>query len=683
MLNRRAFLSFSAGATVGLMITPIPWKLTDDASIWTQNWKWNPKVPKRAIYFAEMASKMDPSGAGIRVASVEGCPVGVAGNPDHPMGKGAVSAMAAAEIGLLYSPSRVKTPMVRTESGFAPISWEKAEAMLTEKLGEARGRVAMVSGDETGSANEIFNALVANLEGEFFMMPGEAQSAARSWKMMGGEGQIGYDIENADHVLFLGADALESSGTAVRNARAFSATHPSGKEALAKYVYAGPVLNSTATVCDEWVQARPGMAATVAMGLANILMSEGMTAAFSGFDAFRAEAAAFTPARVERETGVRARDLMRMAAELRSARRPLVVAGSEFGQGAGARAVLASLGLNAVLGRIGAEGGVKAVAEAPVVVPGAASRSEMFQADFVAFMQKVAEGRADVDVLMVYDANPAYGLPQAEMMAKALEKVPFTVSFSSFMDETAKTADLILPSSMPVERYDDVYTPYGAAESCYNVNRPIAKAAFDTRHTADVLLGAASRMGMDLGFIAFKDVLKAKTVALGASWGDLKKGQTWTAAAAPVRQLNIAACAVPSVEPAGNGALALAPVAKSHLGNGKIAIPPSNVSTIRDTEFDGSDCMVQMNAKTARMSGVKAGQKVRLSGPGGEMLAKVCITEKVMNGVVAAPLGFGHTAWDEFSCGMGDNAYKLLAAVAEPETGLTAWSGTRVEIATA
>lgn len=674
MLNRRAFLTFSAGATAGLMITPIPWKLTDDVSIWTQNWKWNPKVPKRAIYFSELASKMDPSGAGIRVATVDGQPIGVAGNPDHPLGKGAIPSMAAAEVGLLYSPSRVKTPMKKTATGHQPISWDEAEALLAEKVGAAKGKVAAVCGDETGSASEIFNALVANLDGQFFLTNGEAQSASRAWKMMGGEGQVGYDIENADHVLFLSADALESSGTAVRNAQAFSATHPSGKPATAKYVYAGPVQNNTAVVCDEWVQAGPGMAAPIALGLANLLVQDGMTASFSGFNAFARKVAAYTPARVERETGVRARDLQRMAAELKSAKRPLVVAGSEFLGGGGASIQLAALGLNALLGRVGATGGVKAVADAPVVVPGAMSRSAMYEGDFVGFMQRVAAGKESVDAMVVYDANPAYALP--EQLSGAMKNVPFVATISSFMDETAAEADLVLPASMTVERYDDVYTPYGAAEATYNVNTPVAKKAFDTRHGADVALSLAGTLGMDLGYRNFREVLKAKAEALGASWRGLKRGQTFTASSSAPKQLNLAACAIDGPATMGTGALALAPIVKTNLGTDKVALPPLNVSTVRET-----DCMVQMNAKTARSCGVKAGQTVRLSGPGGKMTAQVAITEKVMTGVVAAPLGLGHTAWDEFSRGLGDNAFKLLAATDEPETGMTAWSKTLVEIA--
>lgn len=678
MLNRRAFLSFSAGATVGLCITPIPWKFLDDVSIWTQNWKWNPKVPKRAIYFEELASKLDPAGAGIKLACFNGHPVSVAGNAEHPTGRGAVSTLAAAEVGMLYSPSRVKAPMKKTATGFVPVSWDEAEKLLSAKLEDARGKVAMISGDETGSANEIFSALVASLDGEFFMMPGEAQSASRAWKMMGGQGQFGYDIEHSDHVLFLGADALESSGTSVRNARAFSESHPSGQPALAKYAYVGPVRNNTATVCDEWVQARPGAATTVALGLANLLIQDGRSASFSGFAAFRKNAAAYTPARVERETGVRARDLQRMARELAAAKQPVVIAGSEFGQGAGARALLASLGLNAVLGRLDATGGVVALNDAPTVISGAKTRSEAFDADLVPFMQQLAAGSRSVDVLMVYDANPAYALPQAAQMEKALKNAPFTVAFSTFMDETAQTADLVLPSSMTAERYDDVYAPYGAAQAFYSVNKPVTKTAFNTRHTGDVLLSVARRMGQDLGVRSMRDLVKAKAVALGASWGSVKNGKTFMCADARPQQLNLAACAVQTSPVAGSGALALAPVAKNNLGTAKLATPPQNVSTLRE-----ADCMARMNAKTARRCGVKAGQQIKLSSHAGEMVARVDVTEKVMTGVVATALGFGHTAWDQFSNGVGDNACKLLVAQTEPETGLTAWTETRVDIATA
>lgn len=681
-MNRRTFLSFSAGASAGLMITPIPWKLTDDISIWTQNWKWNATIPKRAVYFSEMASKLDPSGTGVKVAVAGGNAVGVAGNENHPLGKGAYSSLAVAEVGLLNSPSRVRQPMLKTADGHKPISWAEAEELLAGKLDAARGSAAMVSGDDTGSANEIFAALVNNLEGNFFMMPGETQSAHKALEMMGAEGRVGYDIESADYVLILGADALESSGTAVRNARAFSSAHPTGKASTAKYVYAGPVQNNTAVVCDQWVQARPGAAATVALGLAHQLMAAGASADAEGFGAFRRNVAAgYNPGRVERETGVRANTLNTIARELAAAKRPLVIAGSELGQGAGARALMASLSLNMLLGQVG--GTVKVMPAAPSVVAGSGSEAERYAADVVPFLKKVADGSEKVGVLMVYDANPAYGLPQAEAMAKAMDKASFTVSFSSFMDETAERANLIMPSSMTAERYDDLYTPYGSGAVVYSVNKPIVKPSHDTRTIADVFLSMAPRLGVELGYGRFTEVLKAKAAALGASWTALRKGEAYTADASTRRVMNVASCAAPAVSGAGMGALALAPVVKHRFGTAKIAMPPHSAGTVTEAEVDGVHVVVEMNAKTARTSGVKAGQAVKLQGAGGEMIAKVRISEKVMNGVVAAPMGFGHTAWDGFSKGLGDNAFKLLAAADDPETGLSVWSDNRVNIATA
>ncbi|WP_461210044.1 menaquinone reductase molybdopterin-binding-like subunit QrcB [Desulfocurvus sp. DL9XJH121] len=680
-MNRRTFLSFSAGATAGLMITPIPWKLTDDISIWTQNWQWNPKVPKRAVYFSEMASKLDPSGAGVKVAVAGGNAVGVAGNENHPLGRGAVSSLAVAEVGLLHSPSRVRQPMLRTGSGFSAVSWERAEAILAEKLDASRGSAAMVSGDDTGTANEIFAALVKGLEGSFYMMPGETQSAHKALKMMGTEGRVGYDIEGADHVLLLGADALESSGTAVRNARAFSESHPSGRAATARFVYAGPVQNGTAVVCDQWIQARPGAAATVALGLANLLMADGVSPRAKGLSAYQAGLAKdYTPSRVERETGVRADALRRMAAELSAAKRPLVIAGSEFGQGAGARALMASLSLNTLLGQMG--GTVKVLPAAPSVVAGAGSEAQRYAADVVPFLKSVAEGREDLGVLMVYDANPAYGLPQADVMAKAMDKAAFTVSFSPFMDETAARADLILPCHMTAERFDDLYTPHGAGSVVYSVNRPIVRPAYDTRATADLFLALAPRLGLDLGYASFKDVLKAKASVLGASWASLKKGKAFTAPGKGA-DLDLTACAAPAVTGAGSGMLALAPVVKRSLGTDKIAMPPHSAATVGESELAGTSLVVEMNAKTARTCGVRAGQTVRVSGSGGEIVAEVRVSERVMTGVVAAPMGFGRTAWDGFSRGLGENAYRLLAAADDPETGLTVWSDNRVSIATA
>ena len=672
-LDRRAFITFILGSVAGFGITPIQWKLMDDIAIWTQNWSWIPRIPKRSFEYVKTASKLDPGGCGMRVLKVGGRPVTVAGDPDHPLSRGGISALAASEVNLLYSPARIKGPMKKAAVGFEPVSWAEAEAMLVEKLVKAKGRTAFVSGDETGTSTEVFSAFMEKTGGAYFPMPCEAQAAAGAWKALGGEGRVGYDIENSDYVLLLGADALDSWGTAVRNAKAFSETHPAGARATAKYVYAGPVRTSTAVVCDAWVPAAPGTSGTMALGVAYHLMADGAAAkGVKGFGSFkRTVASGFTPDAVERRTGVGPDVLAGIARDLRKAKKPLVIVGSEFEEGAGVDALKAGLAVNLLLNRLNRPGGIQAVAEAPRVLSAKVRGSR----DFASFMADVGQGRAKApEVLLVHEANPAYTLPHAE----TLERIPFKVSFSSFMDETAKSADLILPAPLTLERFDDVYTPYGAGRAVYSVNKPVIKPVCDAKSTPDFILGVAGKMKMDMGFSSFEAVIQAKAEALGADTRSLAQGKAWTMERTVAQNsLNVARAAGVSAARADAGySLALAPVVKRNIGSAKMAIPPLSVATIMNNELGKDGFYVKLNKKTARKYGLREGDHVKLAGPKGECKAMVHIHEGVMTGVVAAPLGFGHTAWDSFSKGKGDNVYKLLAAASG---GLNA--GSRVNIA--
>jgi anaerobic selenocysteine-containing dehydrogenase len=676
-IERRDFITFAVGTAVGLNFTPVLWKLTDDISIWTQNWSWVPNIPKSNAEFAPVLSKLDPSGLGVRVVMNNGLPIAVEGNPDHPLSKGAISAQAVAEVTALYSPDRVKTPMKKTPLGFQEITWSEAESILKDELEKAGKDIAFVSGDETGTGNEVFSAFTNKVGGKYFMMPGEAQSAAAAWNKLGGKGRIGYDIEKADYVLMLGADALESWGTSVRNAGAFADTHPADGEATAKFVYAGPVKTGTGVVADEWIQAKPGQAGTLALGIAAKLLQGGQVSnQMKDFEDYKSKVLAEYKD-IEAASGVDAKTVARIASELKKAKRPLVLVGSEFSQGAGAYALTAGLSLNLLLNRFNRDGGVKALPNAPVVVDGAPEHGDLFAADVVAFLKDAASGKEQPKLAMVYDADPAYGLPQAEVMAEALKNVPFTVSFSPFMTETAELADLIMPSPLTLERWDDAYTPYGSGEAVYGVNKPLIKPVHNVKSTPEVILSIAREMGLDLGYASFEAVLTAKAESLGANTKRLAQGEAWTSdkTVGQARPMVAQALAPAPNTNSGRG-LAIAPVEKRSLGTATAA--PFTMNTVARSEFEGGEMVVRMNARTARKSGLRQGDVVAVKGPEGEARARVSLCENVMNDVLAAPLGFGRK-----SLGKGDNVLKTLSVTQEPQDGLYVWTGSVVDVAKA
>lgn len=681
-LDRRGFVKIVVGGVAGTLFTPVIWQSLDDVSIWSQNWPWIPRLNKGEVKAKAALSKLCPSGCAVKVKTVGGLPFAVVGNAANPMSKGGVCPVCAGGAQLMYSPARFQSPMKKVAEGkFEAIKWDAAEALLVEKLTALKGqdgKIAAISGDETGTAGEVISALLAGLGNSgYYMMPGEKFVAEKGVKLMGGSGQPGFDIAGADLVLMIGADALDSWGPSVANQKAFAATRPTGKEATAKFVYAGPVLNNSASVSDKFLPVPPQATAAFALGLANLLITAGAVSSAPDFAEYKALAAKYTPEEVEKATGLKPDSLKELAALIKAAKAPLVIAGASFGQGAGALDFVAGASLNVLLGRVGS--GMTLLPAAPKAVAGASASDK----DAASFLAAVAKGKAAPGVLLVYEANPAYALPQAGEMAKALGNIAFKVSFSTYMDETAALCDLILPAPHPFERFDDALNSYGVAKPTYLAGKPVVKKpVMDCKDPVDVLLGAATKLGLSLGFETYADVIKAKAKALGADFDALTSGGIWNGDAKG-GPLSLGAAALAKAVPAkiDEKSLALAPISKLAYGSATLATPPANLQVIRETELSGKDLFVQMNAATAKKVGVVEGAKVKLAAGSGELKARVHLNEGVAPGTVAVLLGFGRSAWDEFTKGKGDNVYKILTVSDEAGTGLKVWAGSTVTVA--
>jgi anaerobic selenocysteine-containing dehydrogenase len=689
-INRRTFIEVVAGGVVGSLFTPVIWKSLDDVSIWTQNWSWIPKLKYGELSTKPSIAKFGASPCQLQVRTAAGRPYGVMGSPESELSKGGLDALSAGGAQMLFSPSRVKSPMKKEGDKLVPVSWEDAEKILSDKLASVKGKpgkIASVSGDETGTAAEALSAFVQEMGSEnAYMMPGDFQAASQAWSIMGGEGQPGYDLDNSDFVLMVGADIMESWGPAVRNQRVFAEKRPTGGDVEAVYVYAGPFVNGTASVSDKWIPVQAGSGAIFCLGLAYHLLKMGAVAPASDFEDFKTLVASrFSPDKVEKAIGVKPAVLAGLAKQLRTSSAPLVICGSESGQGAGTADVVAGAALNMLLGSVNRKGGMVAVSEFPKAVESAPTKAEMATRDFAGYLMQIASGKtAAPDVLLVHEANPVYAMPQAETAAAAIEKVPFLVSFSTWMDETAVKADLILPNPHSFERFDDVQSPYGSGAAMLAACGPVVEnSPFDCKQTVDVLLDVSSGLGIDLGYDSYEEMLKGKAEKAGADFDELLEGKTFVADSADFNgSLTFAAPALSKavIMPKG-GEITLAPYVQLNIGSATMAIPPLNCVTISEEELKGKDLFVQLNSATAAKLGVAEGSKVKLGGAAGECVARVHVNEGVMTGVVAAPFGLGHTAWDVYSRGKGDNINKVLSVSTEPGSGMAVWKGSKVSVA--
>lgn len=142
-----------------------------------------------------------------------------------------------------------------------------------------------------------------------------------------------------------------------------------------------------------------------------------------------------------------------------------------------------------------------------------------------------------INVLFVYQANPYFSIPDNPSFIEATKKIDLIVSFSSYMDETASQADLILPNHTYLERWDDVLTPIGLQYPMMGITRPVIKPLFNTKHTGDVILRIAKALGgpvaTSLPWQSFGDVLK-ETIKGLFDYGkgvvpDTEPGEPWKA----------------------------------------------------------------------------------------------------------------------------------------------------------
>lgn len=109
------------------------------------------------------------------------------------------------------------------------------------------------------------------------------------------------------------------------------------------------------------------------------------------------------------------------------------------------------------------------------------------------------------EVLIQCRTNMMATAGDPEVMAEALKRIPFIVSFADHQDETTQFADLLLPDTHALERLVPiVFNPYyhynnaplPGEEWSFNFQQPVVKPQGQARYWMEVLLEVADRLGI-------------------------------------------------------------------------------------------------------------------------------------------------------------------------------------------
>jgi len=728
-LSRRCFLSFVVGGAAGTALSPLPWKLMDDVSIWSQNWPWTPVPPDGEGTYVRSTCTLCPGGCGISVRKIDERAVKIEGAKGHPINDGGVCILGLSGLQLLYGPTRIQAPLKRAgkrgEGKWTTISWAQAIAEVADKLGELRAQgnpqsLACITSRDAGTVPQLLNRFMrAYGSPNFFRMPSvEDAYESALYLTQGVAGSAGLDVENADFILSFGSAILDGYGSPVRMFRANSRL----KETNGTVVQIEARLSNTAAKADTWLAVKPGSEADLALAMAHVIISRNafnrnfVTDNAEGFEGFaRMVQEKYTPEDVADRTGIEAAVIAETAMKFAAAKKPLALFGKGKGQTPGSlKEALAVQALNALVGNINAPGGVQALAAYDYINWPDAETDDVAAAGLQTprldgagtdrfpharyLPHRLAGAAEGIQALLVAESNPCYSLPNTQAVQEAFDKIPFVVSFSSFMDETAMHADLILPNHHYLERYEDVPVTAGLTRATVGLCRPVVAPLYDTQHLGDSLLQIAKALkGTVAGAFPWPDYESCLKATLRDQWSALTSEGVWVDAAASrqgfetdsgkfVLMNDSIGAAYMADEVAMEGRdpaypLLLVPYDSIRLASRYVGDTPFMIKTVSDAVIKGQDGFVEINPETAKKAGLADGQTAQLSTPVGSAKVRVHYEHGIMPGVVAMPRGLGHTAYDAYLAGKGVNVNQLIGPVEDPASGLDAAWGIGAKLA--
>jgi molybdopterin-containing oxidoreductase family iron-sulfur binding subunit len=617
-----------------------------------------------------------PAGCGVTATSREGRVIKLEGNPEEPIGKGALCARGQAEVQGLHHPARLRGPQRRVGGALAPLAWGEAEAMLAEALGRAmaRGsrRVRLLTRMEPGSAGRAQRAFlraVGAVEADRVVLepldPAPLRAAAAA--LFGRRELPVLELGRARTVAAFGADLLETWGSPVEQTRQLAAGRGRVGPERTRLTWVGPRLSLTGVAADRWIRARSGGELAVALGVLRVLVEARGGARGLGPEAtlLAGPVAALDPAALAARAGVPWRDVEALGLELLERRPSALVGPGPAAQGEEATRLAGVLLLcNLVLGNFSST--VRFGLDAGEDLPSTGAELEALVADL---------GAGRVDVLLVHHADLVGALPAALGGAAALDRVPLVVSFAGRPDGTSPYAHLLLPDHHPLESFGDVAPRRGV----FNTLQPAMAPLHDTRAASQVLLEVAARLpapAAHVGAGGFADLVAARLgAALGAAPGGdearaaQQRGGVWTPAP-PLQPTLLRGAAGPFLIPPApasaraEGWLDLLPFPTALRAGGDLPWlreTPDALSTVSWSPW------LELSPATASRLGVATGQLVEVSSPAGSAELPVYVFPGLRDDTAALPLG-------------GPEALALLPWRTEPSSAAPLLTGTVVTV---
>ncbi len=371
-----------------------------------------------------------PAGCGALAKSIDGRPIKLEGNSEHPVSGGALCAAGQASILELYDSHRLRRPLLAGR----PADWSEVDAEVVGAIEELRrsGRPVYVL-SRTVNSPTLAHQIRTFLEG--FPTPGRwirydpvSSSAIPAAHEITHGVRLMPDLsfDRAEVLVGIEADFLGHWISPVEFGRGYrkGRTIEGSRLRFSYHCQFEPLLSITGAKADFRVPIRPGSAALVAAALAvRVAERVGQPLGLPTVD---------LPGLTDQQMN----ELVDRLVKFRG--KSLVVCGAQD-----LSAQILTNTLNVLLQNYGRT----------LDLQYPSFRRQGWEADLPGFIEDLKRG--DVGGLFILGANPVYELPFGSQLGALMEFLPLSVAFSSHLDETAVRAGVVCPDVHFLESWGD------------------------------------------------------------------------------------------------------------------------------------------------------------------------------------------------------------------------------------
>jgi len=476
------------------------------------------------------ACALCPCCCGIVLHVKDGKLVKVKGMPEHPLSRGRLCPKGASIIDYVYSPDRIQYPMKREGKEWKRISWPEALDTIANKLLKIKetygARSLAICKGLTGWMGAWGNVQLLHRFADVYGTPnifsgdnGCFRTSIIARGVTLGAPAALVDVERSQCIMLWGHNPHASVP--------YQAWWdiPIARKNGAKLIAIDPRRIPFAREADIHAQPRPGSDGALALGLINVIISEGLYDKefvdkwTVGFDKLIDHVKPFTPDEVEKITWVPAQTVMDIARMFATTKPACIVQGFNTldmkTDGLNSSRSIAIL--QAITGNFMVPGGFKScplfierslrlldkVDEEPL-------GSDTYPLWWEGFFRLHGEGQATtaldamltekpypIKAMIVTGANPLRSWPNTTKVEKAMEKLDFLAVMDPFMTQTAERADIVLPAATFVEKTELCQVHWNLNGIPYVQMRPKAIEVGECWSDGRFWLEMAKRMGYE------------------------------------------------------------------------------------------------------------------------------------------------------------------------------------------